>query len=95
MSADFTVRQGAALVLVAIVARLGVPAVAAYSAAYKVLYVATMAFYAVRQAAAVHTAHLRGAGVDARRDVGRQAVLLAGALGLSAAVLFAAAAPWI
>ncbi|OXY91065.1 MATE family efflux transporter [Streptomyces diastatochromogenes] len=95
MSADFTVRQGGALVLVAIVARLGVTAVAAYSIAYKVLYVATMAFYAVRQAAAIHTAHTRGAGQDARGAIGRQAMLLSGALGLTAAVLFAATAPWI
>ncbi|WP_251093043.1 MATE family efflux transporter [Streptomyces sp. Caat 7-52] len=95
MSADFTVRQGSALVLVAIVARLGVTAVAGYSIAYKVLYVATMAFYSVRQAAAIHTAHTRGAGLDARRDIGRQAVLLSGTLGLLSAVLFAAAAPWI
>ncbi len=51
MSADFTVRRGGALVLVAVVARLGLSAVAAYAIAYKVMYVATMAFYAVRQAA--------------------------------------------
>jgi putative MATE family efflux protein len=95
MSADFTVRQGGALVLVAIVARLGVTAVAAYAIAYKVMYVATMAFYSVRQAAAIHTAHTRGAGREARRDIGRQAVLFSGALGVTAAVLFAAAAPWI
>ncbi|GAA2223991.1 MULTISPECIES: MATE family efflux transporter [Streptomyces] len=95
MSADFTVRQTGALVLVAIVARLGVTAVAAYAIAYKALYVATMAFYAVRQAAAIHTAHLRGAGRDARRGIGRQAVLLSAALGLTAAVLLAACAPWI
>ncbi len=95
MSADFTVRQGGALMLVAIVARLGVPAVAAYAIAYKVLYVATMSFYAVRQAAAIHTAHTRGAGKDARRDIGRQAMLVSLAAGLSAAVLFAATAPWI
>ncbi|MFJ3811212.1 MATE family efflux transporter [Streptomyces sp. NPDC090073] len=95
MSADFTVRQGGALVLVAIVARLGVTAVAAYAIAYKVMYVATMAFYAVRQAAAIHTAHTRGAGEDARRDIGRQAVRLSGTLGLGATALFAAAAPWI
>ncbi|MFI9805171.1 MATE family efflux transporter [Streptomyces sp. NPDC052301] len=95
MSADFTVRQGGALALVAIVARLGVTAVAAYAIAYKVMYVATMAFYAVRQAAAIHTAHTRGAGEDRRRDIGRQAVLISGALGLTAAVLFALAAPWI
>lgn len=95
MSVDFTVRQGGALVLVAIVARLGVTAVAAYSIAYKVLYVATMAFYAVRQAASIHTAHTLGAGRDERSAIGRQAVLLSGTLGLGAAVLLAAAAPWI
>ncbi|MFI6355424.1 MATE family efflux transporter [Streptomyces sp. NPDC050743] len=95
MSADFTVRQSGALVLVAIVARLGVPEVAAYAIAYKVMYVATMAFYAVRQAAAIHTAHTRGAGADARRDIGRQAVLVSAALGLTASAVFAATAPWI
>ncbi|MFF2206214.1 MATE family efflux transporter [Streptomyces sp. NPDC058145] len=95
MSADFTVRQGGALVLVAIVARLGVTAVAAYSIAYKVMYVATMAFYSVRQAAAIHTAHTRGAGRDSRREIGRQAVLVSGGLGFGAAVVFAATAPWI
>ncbi|MEU1654880.1 MATE family efflux transporter [Streptomyces griseofuscus] len=95
MSADFTLRQGGALVLVAVVGRLGVTAVAAYAIAYKTLYLATMAFYAVRQAAAIHTAHTRGAGTDARGDIGRQAVLLSGALGLTAAVLFAGTAPWV
>ncbi|MFF1446959.1 MATE family efflux transporter [Streptomyces sp. NPDC058274] len=95
MSADFTVRQGGALVLVAIVARLGVTAVAAYSIAYKVMYVATMALYAVRQAASIHTAHTRGAGRDERRAIGRQAVLVSGAVGALAAVLLAVLAPWI
>ncbi|MFJ4279708.1 MATE family efflux transporter [Streptomyces massasporeus] len=95
MSADFTVRQTGALALVAIVARLGVTAVAAYAIAYKVMYVATMAFYAVRQAAAIHTAHSRGAGEDQRRAIGRQTVLLSGALGLGAAVLLAVGAPWL
>ncbi|MFJ3301827.1 MATE family efflux transporter [Streptomyces sp. NPDC086549] len=95
MSVDFTVRQGGALVLVAIVARLGVTAVAAYSIAYKVMYVATMAFYSVRQAASIHTAHTRGAGQDARRDIGRQATLVSGTLGLTAAVLLAVTAPWV
>ncbi|MFJ8590097.1 MATE family efflux transporter [Streptomyces sp. NPDC093598] len=95
MSADFTVRQTGALVLVAIVARLGVTAVAAYAIAYKAMYVATMAFYAVRQAASIHTAHTRGAGLDERRAIGRQAVLLAGGLGLTAAVLLSVTAPWI
>jgi putative MATE family efflux protein len=95
MSADFTVRQAGALVLVAIVARLGVTAVAAYAIAYKALYVATMAFYAVRQTASIHTAHTRGAGKDERRAVGRQAVLVSGTVGLAAALLLGALAPWI
>ncbi|WP_030319087.1 MATE family efflux transporter [Streptomyces sp. NRRL B-3229] len=95
MAADFTLRQGGTLVLVAIVARLGVTAVAAYSIAYKVMYVATMAFYAVRQAASIHTAQLRGAGQDERRAVGRAALVVSGAVGLVAAVLLLATAPWI
>ncbi|MFF9282038.1 MATE family efflux transporter [Streptomyces griseosporeus] len=95
MAADFTIRQGGALVLVAIVARIGVTAVAAYAIAYKVMYVATMAFYAVRQAASIHTAHTRGTGTDARRAIARQAVLVSGITGLTAAALLALTAPWI
>ncbi|MFJ5267030.1 MATE family efflux transporter [Streptomyces sp. NPDC088358] len=95
MSADFTVRQGGTLVLVAIVARLGVTAVAAYSLAYKVMYVATMAFYSVRQAASIHTAHVRGAGGDERGAIGRQAVTVSATAGLVAAALLSALAPWI
>ncbi|MEU3842612.1 MATE family efflux transporter [Streptomyces sp. NPDC028635] len=95
MSADFTVRQTGALVLVAIVARIGVTAVAAYAIAYKVMYVATMAFYSVRQAASIHTAHTRGEGRDARGAIGRQAVVVSGAVGLAASALLALAAPWI
>ncbi|HZF87296.1 MATE family efflux transporter [Streptomyces sp.] len=95
MSADFTVRQAGSLALVAIVARLGVTAVAAYSIAFKVMFVATMAFYAVRQAAAIHTAHTRGAGREAGRAIGREAVLVSGTAGLAAAALLAATAPWI
>ncbi|MER6355765.1 MATE family efflux transporter [Streptomyces sp. NPDC001634] len=95
MSADFTVRQTGALVLVAIVARLGVTAVAAYAIAYKAMYIATMAFYAVRQAASIHTAHTRGAGRDERWAIGRQAVLVSGTVGLAAVALLCALAPWI
>ena len=95
MSVDFTLRQAGALALVAVVARLGVTAVAAYAIAYKVMYVATMAFYAVRQAAAIHTAHTRGEGREERRAIGRQAVTVSAAAGLVAAVLLAATAPWI
>jgi putative MATE family efflux protein len=95
MSVDFTVRQGGALVLVAIVARLGVTAVAAYAIGYKVLYVATMAFYSVRQAASIHTAQLRGAGRDERRAIGRAALLVSGTVGVTTVLLFSATAPWI
>ncbi|MHC3473354.1 MATE family efflux transporter [Streptomyces sp. 7R007] len=95
MSADFTVRQTGALALVAVVARLGVTAVAAYAIAYKVMYVATMAFYSVRQAASIHTAHTRGAGRDARRAIGREAVLVSGAVAVAAVALLAGTAPWI
>ncbi|MFE5616700.1 MATE family efflux transporter [Streptomyces sp. NPDC056524] len=87
MSVDFVVRMAGTLALVAVVARLGVTSVAAYGIATKAMYVATMAFYAVRQAAAIHTAHLLGSGRDERRAVGRQALLLGAALGTTAAVL--------
>ncbi|MEU7032436.1 MATE family efflux transporter [Streptomyces sp. NPDC046237] len=100
MSVDFVVRMAGALALVAAVARLGVTPVAAYGIATKAMYVATMAFYAVRQAAAIHTAHLLGGmgapparaesgawGRDERREVGRQALFLGAAIGTTAAVL--------
>ncbi|WP_329028705.1 MATE family efflux transporter [Streptomyces sp. NBC_01423] len=95
MSADFVARMTGALALVAVVARIGVDEVAAYGIATKAMYVATMAFYAVRQAAAIRTAHLLGAGHDARRAIGRQAVLVAAALGLAATAALLTAAPWI
>ncbi|WP_415951179.1 MATE family efflux transporter [Streptomyces sp. KLOTTS4A1] len=95
MSADFVVRMTGALALVAVVARIGVAEVAAYGIATKAMYVATMAFYSVRQAAAIHTSHLLGTGHDERRAVGRQALLLAGALGLTATLALLAAGPWI
>ncbi|MFC9699417.1 MATE family efflux transporter [Streptomyces sp. NPDC056943] len=95
MAADFVTRMAGALALVAIVARIGVSEVAAYGIATKAMYVATMAFYSVRQAAAIHTAHLLGAGRDERRAIGRQVVILAGSLGLTALVTLLAAGPWI
>ncbi|MFE7585575.1 MATE family efflux transporter [Streptomyces gardneri] len=100
MSVDFTVRMAGALALVSVVARLGVTETAAYGIATKAMYVATMAFYAVRQAAAIHTAHLLGAlgtpaaplragsrGNEERKAVARQALVLAAVLGATAAVL--------
>ncbi|MFJ3087431.1 MATE family efflux transporter [Streptomyces sp. NPDC086838] len=95
MSADFVARMTGALALVAVVARIGVDEVAAYGIATKAMYVATMAFYAVRQAAAIRTAHLLGAGHDARRAIGRQALLVAAALGLTATAALLTASPWI
>lgn len=95
MSADFVVRMAGALALVAIVARIGVSEVAAYGIATKAMYVATMAFYAVRQAAAICTAHLLGAGRDERQAIGRQVLLLAGSLGFTALLTLLAAGPWI
>ncbi|TVL90927.1 MATE family efflux transporter [Streptomyces sp. SAJ15] len=92
MSGDFVVRMAGSLALVAVVARLGVTAVAAYGIATKAMYVATMAFYAVRQAAAIHTAHTLGAGLDQRVAIGRQTVRLGAVLGAGSALLLAIAA---
>ncbi|MEU1790851.1 MATE family efflux transporter [Streptomyces sparsogenes] len=95
MAADFTVRMAGSLLLVAVVARIGVTSVAAYAIATKAMYVATMSFYAVRQAAAIHTAHTLGAGRDGRAAIARQAALLGAALGALAALALLAAAPWV
>ncbi|MFD9822543.1 MATE family efflux transporter [Streptomyces violascens] len=95
MSADFVVRMGGALALVGIVARIGVAEVAAYGIATKAMYGATMAFYSVRQAAAIHTARLLGAGRDERRAVARAALRVSGAVGAAALLVLLAAAPWI
>ncbi|MET9362844.1 MATE family efflux transporter [Streptomyces sp. NPDC006632] len=95
LSADFVVRMGGTLALVAIVARIGVAEVAAYGIATKAVYGATMAFYSVRQAASIHTARLLGAGRDERRAVGRAALRLSGALGVTASLGLLAGAPWI
>ncbi|MFE0685551.1 MATE family efflux transporter [Streptomyces sp. NPDC058961] len=95
ISADFVVRMGGTLALVAIVARIGVAEVAGYGIATKATYGATMAFYSVRQAASIHTARLLGAGRDERRAVGRAALRLSGALGIAASLGLLAGAPWI
>ncbi|MER6145561.1 MATE family efflux transporter [Streptomyces sparsogenes] len=95
MAADFTARMAGSLLLVAVVARIGVTSVAAYAIATKAMYVATMSFYAVRQAAAIHTAHTLGAGRDGRAAIARQAALLGAALGLLAALVLLVAAPWV
>ncbi|SED30165.1 hypothetical protein SAMN05216489_03087 [Streptomyces sp. 3213] len=51
--------------------------------------------FTVRQAASIHTAHLRGTGRDERSEIGRQAMLVSGTVGAVAAVLLCVTAPWI
>lgn len=90
---DFTARMGVGTVQLALVASFGVPAVAGYGVGYRVMLVVTMAFYAVRQAAAIEAARLTGAGDTAGlRTLGRDTARLAGTLGAGAAVLCAALA---
>ncbi|MFJ4798085.1 MATE family efflux transporter [Kitasatospora purpeofusca] len=96
---DFTARMGVGTVQLGLVAAFGVPAVAGYGVGYRVLLIVTMAFYAVRQAAAIEAARLTGAarraGVDpaaAVRSLARDTAGLAGVLGAGAALLCAAAA---
>ncbi|MGV9267934.1 MATE family efflux transporter [Kitasatospora sp. NPDC003701] len=90
---DFTARMGVGTAQLGLVAAFGVPAVAGYGVGYRVLLIVTMAFYAVRQAAAIEAARLTGAGDTAGlRTLGRDTARLAGALGAGAAVLCAALA---
>ncbi|MER7171838.1 MATE family efflux transporter [Streptomyces mesophilus] len=99
MGADFLLRMATTLALVGVVGRLGVASVAAYGIATKAMYVATMAFYAVRQAASIHTAHLLGEERQGQQEhqghkaVGRQTLLVAVTLGTLAAGLLFAGAP--
>ncbi|MFE6052757.1 MATE family efflux transporter [Kitasatospora sp. NPDC056446] len=91
---DFTARMAAGAAQLGLVAGFGVAAVAGYGVGYRVLLVATMAFYALRQAAAIEAARLTGAGaVDAlrtlRRDTGRLAALLGAGAALLSATLAA------
>lgn len=96
---DFTARMGVGTVQLGLVAAFGVPAVAGYGVGYRVLLIVTMAFYAVRQAAAIEAARLTGAARRAGADpavvvssLARDTARLAGALGAGAALLCAAAA---
>lgn len=90
---DFTARMAVGTAQLALTAGFGVAAVAGYGLGYRLLLVATMAFYALRQAAAIEAARLAGAGAaedlhDLRRAT-RWSALLAGG---GAALLAAAAA---
>ena len=88
-SGDFVIRMASATALVAVVARFGPVPLAAYGIGTRVLVVATMALYAVRQAAGIHLARTGTPG--AARTVGTQALLLATAAALPAGLLLAVA----
>ncbi|MEY9908801.1 Na+-driven multidrug efflux pump [Catenulispora sp. MAP12-49] len=92
LGTDFLVRMAGATALAGAVAGFGVTAVAAYGIGTKAMYFASMAFYAVRQAATIHSA--RSAPDSAHRIT--TAVIGVGAVvGAVAAVGYAGAAPWI
>ncbi|MFD4658179.1 MATE family efflux transporter [Kitasatospora sp. NPDC058444] len=87
---DFTARMAVGTAQLALVAGFGVAAVAGYGLGYRVLLVVTMAFYALRQAAAIEAARLTGAGEGAAlRTLHRATGRLAALLGAVAAVLSA------
>ncbi|MEE1783681.1 MATE family efflux transporter [Streptomyces sp. SP17BM10] len=88
---DFTARMAVGTAQLALVAGFGVAAVAGYGVGYRVLLVLTMAFYALRQAAAIGAARLAGAGEEAElRRFARATGWFAALLGAVAAVLCAA-----
>ncbi|NUT07276.1 MAG: MATE family efflux transporter [Hamadaea sp.] len=102
ISGDFLVRMTGALGLVAVVGRFGVVAVAGYGIGMKALYVATMAFYAIRNAATIHTPRsLAARSGDAGEkqavegDIRRATLRVALSVGVVAAVVFAAGSGWI
>ncbi|NUP53282.1 MAG: MATE family efflux transporter [Catenulispora sp.] len=92
LGADFVVRMAGATALAAVVATFGVAAVAAYGIGTKAMYFASMAFYAVRQAATIHTAR-SAPGQSA--VIGRATVVVGVSIGGVAALVYAGAAPWI
>ncbi|MER7757057.1 MATE family efflux transporter [Kitasatospora sp. NPDC097643] len=90
---DFTARMAVGTAQLALVAGFGVAAVAGFGVGYRVLLIVTMAFYALRQAAAIEAARLTGAGdTAALRSLGRDTGRLAALVGAIAAVLSAALA---
>ncbi|AEV82306.1 Multidrug resistance protein mdtK [Actinoplanes sp. SE50] len=95
IAGDFLVRMAGALVLLAVVGRHGVAAVAAYGIGLKVLYFATMGFYAIRNAATIHTPRTLSARPGQRAAIGRQVLTLALVAGIGASALFAGFAPLI
>ncbi|MEV7773446.1 MATE family efflux transporter [Kitasatospora sp. NPDC086791] len=89
-SLDFTARMAVGTAQLGLVAGFGVAAVAGFGVGYRVLLVVTMAFYALRQAAAIEAARLTGAGeTGALRTLQRATGRLAALTGAVAAVLSA------
>ncbi|MFD7582135.1 MATE family efflux transporter [Kitasatospora sp. NPDC059817] len=87
---DFTARMAVGTAQLALVAGFGVAAVAGYGIGYRALLVVTMAFYALRQAAAIEAARLCGAGrANELGALHRATGRLAALLGAVAAVLSA------
>ncbi|MER7578726.1 MATE family efflux transporter [Kitasatospora sp. NPDC097691] len=91
---DFTARMAVGTTQLGLVAGFGVAAVAGYGVGYRVLLVVTMAFYALRQAAAIEAARLTGAGEGGAlralsRDTGRLAALVGAVAALLSATLAA------
>lgn len=100
VAGDFLVRMVGALITIGVVSRAGVAAVAAYGIGMRLLYFATMSFYALRNAATIHTPRTISAlepdaRAPQRRAIGRQVLGLALAAATLAAVLLAAAAPML
>lgn len=100
IAGDFLVRMVGALITIGVVSRSGVAAVAAYGIGMKLLYFATMGFYALRNAATIHTPRTISAlepdsRTPQRRAIGRQVLGLALTAAALAAVFLAAAAPML
>ncbi|MGW4891255.1 MATE family efflux transporter [Kitasatospora sp. NPDC004240] len=91
LGVDFTARMAVGTAQLGLISSFGVAALAGYGVGYRVLLVATMAFYAVRQAAFIETGRRLGRGLPGD-GLARSTALLAGAVGGAFAVLCAAAA---
>jgi Na+-driven multidrug efflux pump len=92
LGVDFVIRMAGATMLTGVVSGFGVAAVAAYGVGTKAMYFASMAFYAVRQAATIHSARN---GPEQAARIGRAVLVVGTALGGVAALAYAGAAPWI
>ncbi len=88
-SGDFILRMAIGATLLGLVARFGEGPLAAYGIGLKVMLLATMAFYALRQAGSILTARARGSGLNQDREIGRESLLLASVTGAAAGLLLA------